>query len=49
LMVPAKSTTGLFFETESGFVNCQLCPRQTCLNRRAGYKPDLYDTRYKQG
>ena len=47
LMVPAKSTTGLFFETESDFINCQLCPRQTCPNRRAGYKPDLYDSRYK--
>jgi hypothetical protein len=48
LMVPAKSTTGLFFETESDFVNCQLCPRQTCPNRRAGYKPDLFNSRYKQ-
>ncbi len=48
LMVPAKSTTGLFFETESDFINCQLCPRQTCPNRRAGYKPDLYNSKYKQ-
>jgi len=47
LMVPAKSTTGLFFETESDFINCQLCPRQTCPNRRAGFKPDLFDSKYK--
>ena len=46
LMVPAKSTTGLFFETESEFVNCQLCPRKNCPNRRAGYNQDLYGARY---
>jgi hypothetical protein len=46
LMVPAKSTTGLFFETESDFVNCQLCPRKSCPNRRAGYDQDLYEARY---
>ena len=48
LMVPAKSTTGLYFETDRDFVNCQLCPRRTCPNRRAGYDPDLYDSRYKR-
>jgi hypothetical protein len=48
LMVPAKSTTGLFFETESGYVNCSLCPRQTCPNRRAAYNPNLMDQKYRQ-
>jgi hypothetical protein len=47
LMVPAKSTTGLFFETESGYVNCQLCPRQTCPNRRAAYDPTLMEAKYR--
>jgi len=42
LMIPSKSTTGLYFETESGFVNCQLCPRQTCPNRHAPYRPELF-------
>jgi hypothetical protein len=37
LMKPAKSVTGLLFETDSGFVNCQLCSREKCPNRRAGY------------
>ena len=48
LMIPAKSTTGLYFETEGNYINCQLCPRQTCPNRRAGYNSKLYDSRYKQ-
>ena len=46
LMHPAKSTTGLYFETESGFVSCQLCPRQFCLNRRVPYIPNLLDQKY---
>ncbi len=48
LMTPSKSTTGIIFETESNFVNCQLCPRRTCPNRRAGYNPELFDTKYRQ-
>jgi hypothetical protein len=48
LMIPAKSTTGLFFETESGYINCQLCPRQTCPNRRAGYNPGLLNEKYRK-
>lgn len=46
LMSPAKSVTGLCFETESGFVNCQLCPRQSCPNRRADFMPGLMDQKY---
>jgi hypothetical protein len=47
LMQPAKSVSGLFFETESGFVNCQLCPRRACPNRRADYDRDLSDKKYR--
>lgn len=39
LMMPIKSVSGVWFETESGFVNCQLCPRENCPNRRAPYDP----------
>lgn len=46
LMLPVKSTSGLFFETESGFINCQLCPRQSCPNRRAPYDADLIHSKY---
>ena len=41
LMQPAKSVSGLFFETESGFINCQLCPRRGCPNRRAEFDAAL--------
>lgn len=41
LMQPAKSVSGLFFETDSGFVNCQLCPRRGCPNRRAEFDAAL--------
>jgi hypothetical protein len=46
LMIPVKSVSGLWFETESGFKNCQLCPRENCPNRRAPYDPHLFGTRY---
>jgi len=37
LMVPIKSVSGIFFKSEIGFVNCMLCTRETCPNRRAPY------------
>ena len=39
LMIPVKSVSGVWFETDSGFVNCQLCPREDCPNRRTPYDP----------
>jgi hypothetical protein len=41
LMIPRQSVSGLLFETETDFVNCQLCPRKTCPNRQAAYDPNL--------
>ncbi|MDR0363287.1 MAG: vitamin B12 dependent methionine synthase [Planctomycetota bacterium] len=35
LMLPNKSGSGIRFASENGFVNCRLCPRATCPNRRA--------------
>jgi hypothetical protein len=46
LMVPTKSVSGLFFATEAGYYNCQLCPRQGCPNRRAPYDEMLYSAKY---
>ncbi|MEA4824607.1 MAG: vitamin B12 dependent methionine synthase [Clostridiaceae bacterium] len=37
LMLPAKSVSGIFFTDKSGFVNCRLCPKLTCPNRRAPF------------
>lgn len=47
LMLPMKSTSGIIFQTESSYENCQLCPREVCPNRRAEYKPQLFDEKYK--
>jgi hypothetical protein len=46
IMVPVKSASGLLFETEATYENCQLCPREACPNRRAPYDPGLYDREY---
>lgn len=48
LMNPNKSVSGLRFETETDFSNCQLCPRRDCPGRRAPYDPQLLKTRYQQ-
>jgi hypothetical protein len=37
LMTPRKSTSGIFFPTETPFFACQLCPREDCPSRKAAY------------
>jgi hypothetical protein len=37
LMIPRKSVSGIYFPTEVAFSSCQLCPRERCDNRKAGY------------
>lgn len=37
LMVPNKSVSGLYFATDVSFINCQVCTREDCPNRRAPY------------
>jgi hypothetical protein len=46
LMRPLKTISGIQFSTESGFVNCSLCPRQTCTGRRAPYDGELKNRKY---
>jgi hypothetical protein len=46
LMIPTKSVSGIWFQSEKGFQNCQLCPRSDCPSRRAPYDPHLFDKRY---
>ena len=41
LMIPQHSVSGILFETESSFVNCKLCPRESCQNRRVPFDEDL--------
>ncbi|MCL2665258.1 MAG: hypothetical protein FWE82_06570 [Defluviitaleaceae bacterium] len=42
LMIPTKSTSGLYFPSETEFVNCALCSREVCENRRAPYDMELH-------
>jgi len=41
LMIPRKSLSGIYFPTESPFMACQLCPKQSCPSRKAGYDENL--------
>ncbi len=41
LILPNKSVSGVFFPNEEGYVNCRLCPKERCPNRRAAYDPAL--------
>ena len=47
LMMPDKSESGLYFQNESGFASCQLCPVENCPSRKAPFDKDLYDQKYK--
>ena len=42
LMVPTKSTSGLYFPSETGYSNCALCTRENCVGRRAAFDKELY-------
>lgn len=37
LMLPNKSVSGILFPNAHGYVNCRLCPRENCPNRKAAY------------
>lgn len=39
LMLPGKTVSGIRFHNEHGHVNCRLCPREGCRDRRAAYCP----------
>ncbi|HZJ83137.1 MAG TPA: vitamin B12 dependent methionine synthase [Clostridia bacterium] len=42
LMWPIKSLSGIRYESDVEFINCQLCPRERCENRRVEYDSHLY-------
>jgi len=43
LMIPTKSTSGIYFPSETAFVNCALCNRENCQGRRAEFDSSLYE------
>jgi len=44
LMYPMKSLSGILYESDSEFHNCQLCQRQNCPRRNAPFDETLYAT-----
>jgi hypothetical protein len=46
VMYPDKSESGIFFEKEKKFTNCQLCPIEKCPSRKAPFDPGLYKREY---
>ena len=48
LMRPMKSVSGVYFQTETSFESCQLCPREDCPGRRAPYDERLWQERYAE-
>ena len=40
LMLPYKSGSGIYFETEAHYENCMLCPRLNCPGRRMPYSEE---------
>ena len=38
LMIPNKSVSGIIFQTQEEYHNCQLCPRVDCPGRRVPYR-----------
>ena len=48
MMVPEKSSSGIYFETAVKIESCQLCPNQ-CHARRTPYDPELFKTYRKKG
>ena len=41
MMIPVKSSSGIFFTSEKRFDSCQLCPMEACNERRAAYDLEL--------
>lgn len=47
LILPYKSGSGFYFESDSEFVNCSLCPRQGCPNRRVPFDEMKFSMKYE--
>lgn len=48
LMIPVKSGSGIWFESDKHYANCMMCPRVNCPNRRADYREDMFEAEYAQ-
>jgi hypothetical protein len=43
LMVPNKTTSGIIFPVERDFRTCEVCHRENCPGRQAGFSPQVWD------
>ncbi|MBQ4619507.1 MAG: vitamin B12 dependent methionine synthase [Clostridia bacterium] len=48
LMVPVKSGSGIWFESNKHYANCMMCPRVNCPSRRADYREDMFEAEYAE-
>ena len=48
LMIPVKSGSGIWFESDKHYANCMMCPRVNCPNRRADYREDMFEAEYAE-
>jgi hypothetical protein len=46
-MSPTMSTSGIRYPSEVTFVNCSLCPMESCRLRKAPYQEGLYERKYQ--
>jgi len=44
LMVPEMTVSGIFFQAETAYINCQLCHREDCPGRRAEFDCELWES-----
>lgn len=42
-MMPVHSTSGLLFESQHAYSNCQMCARENCPSRSTPYQGDAYE------
>lgn len=48
LMIPDKSESGFYFQNDSGFASCQLCPVKDCPSRKSPFVEHLYEQKYRK-
>ncbi len=46
LMIPNQSVSGIRFENEKNYTNCELCPMDGCPSRKAPYDENLFTDNY---
>lgn len=43
MIIPLKSTSGIFYATDRAFSSCSICPRTHCENRQANFDEELHN------